>query len=44
MANAISGKAGIQFTVGLKYTETYLHKEGYSVYGWSATSLSVSRY
>lgn len=44
MANAISGKAGIQLTVGLKYTETYLHKEGYSVYGWSTTSLSVSRY
>ena len=44
LANAISGKSGIEITVGLKYTETYLHKEGYSVNGWSPTSLSVRRY
>nr|WP_298571812.1 hypothetical protein [uncultured Mogibacterium sp.] len=43
-ANAVSGKAGISVTVGLKYTRTYLHKEGYYVYGWSPTSLSVRRY
>ena len=44
LANAISGKSGIEITVGLKYTETYLHKEGYSVNGWSPTSLSVRRH
>ena len=44
LANAISGKSGIAITVRLKYTETYLHKEGYSVSGWSPTSLSVRRY
>ena len=44
LANAISGKSGIEITVGLKYTEKYLHKEGYSVNGWSPTSLSVRRY
>ena len=43
-ANAVSGKAGISVTVGLKYTRTYLHKEGYYVYGWSPTSLSVRKY
>lgn len=43
-ANAVSGKSGISVTVGLKYTRTYLHKEGYYVYGWSPTSLSVRRY
>lgn len=43
-ANAVSGKSGISITVGLKYTRTYLHKDGYYVYGWSPTSLSVRRY
>ncbi len=43
-ANAVSGKSGILITVGLKYTSTYLHKDGYYAYGWSATSLSVRRY
>lgn len=43
-ANAVSGKSGISITMGLKYTSTYLHKDGYYVYGWSPTSLSVSRY
>ena len=44
LANALTGKNGISITVGLKYTSTYLHKEGYYVYGWSPTSLSVKRY
>lgn len=37
-------KIGISITMGLQYTSTDLHKEGYYVYGWSPTSLSVSRY
>lgn len=37
-------KIGISITVGLKYTRTYFHKDGYYVYGWSPTSLSVRRY
>ena len=44
LANALTGKNGIAITVGLKYKRTYLHKEGYYVYGWSPTSLSVKRY
>lgn len=44
LPNAVSGKSGISITVGLKYTETYLHKEGYYVYGCSPTSLSVRKY
>ena len=32
-ANAVSGKSGILITVGLKYTSTYLHKDGYYAYG-----------
>lgn len=32
LANAKSGKLGIQLTAGSKYTETYLHKESYSIY------------
>lgn len=43
-ANAVSGKSGIEITVGLKYTKTYLHKEGHYIEGWSPTSLSVRRY
>ena len=43
-ANAVTGKAGIKITVKLKYTSTYIHKEGYYLYGWSPTSLSISRY
>ncbi len=43
-ANAVSGKSGISITVGLKYTRTYFHKDGYYVSGWSPTSLSVRRY
>lgn len=43
-ANAVSGKSGISITVGLEYTRTYLHKEGYYLYGWSPNSLSVRRY
>ncbi len=44
LANAISGKTGIEITVGLKYIKTYLQKEGYYVEGWSPISLSVRRY
>lgn len=44
LANALTGKNGIAITVGLKYKRTYIHKEGYYVYGWSPTSLSVKRY
>lgn len=43
-ANAVTGKAGIVIKVTMKYTERFIHKEGYYEYGWSPKSLSISRY
>lgn len=43
-ANAVTGKAGITITVNMKYTETYMHNEGYAMGGWNLTRVSISRY
>lgn len=43
-ANSVTGKSGIEISIDLEYTETYLHKEGYSVYGWSPRHISIDRY
>lgn len=42
--NAACGNSGIKVTVNLKYKETYLHKEGYYLYGWDAVSAYLGTY
>lgn len=42
--NAVTGKSGIVIKVTMKYTERFVHKEGYYEYGWSPKGLSISRY
>lgn len=42
--NELCGKNGFIITVNLKYTSTFLGKEGHSVYGWDITGASFRTY
>ena len=43
-ANAVTGKAGIEITVDLIYSETYFYRDGYYVYGWDIENIDIGRY
>lgn len=42
--NACFGNNGFEVTVVQEYCETYMHKEGYYIRGWSPKSVSLSTY
>ncbi|ESL02785.1 hypothetical protein GCWU000282_01655 [Catonella morbi ATCC 51271] len=44
IANAVAGNKGLEVTIDMKYTEINMHKDGYSVRGWSAVGLSIDTY
>ena len=44
IANAAAGNKGLEVTIDMKYTEINMHKDGYSVRGWSAEGISIGTY
>lgn len=42
--NDRTGKNGIELKVSLKYTERYYRRDGYYIYGWNITKVSLGRY
>ena len=44
IANAVAGNKGLEVTIDMKYTEINMHKDGYSVRGWSAVGISIDTY
>ena len=44
IANAVYGNKGFTVSISGVYTETYLHKEGYYLYGWNLSLPSIATY
>lgn len=42
--NSQLGNTGFKFSISLKYSSVYMHKEGHDMYGWDITSASVCTY